>query len=1170
MDRPFSTQLTVSGLILFALGAASCSVEPAASPAAEPSAAPVVPSPKDRASDEPAAPSPFEIVAPTPEGACEDADGDLHGQGCAAGPDCDDANATVTGECTRCIRPEEGCECAAGAPSVPCGDTREGVCGTGVRVCDGGRWSSCLGFSVQPIIAATHAACDGFCDPTCRQIVDCPTDGDAMPANSTGVRFGAEAAAVFCPAGSAAGGITNACEVAPGGPYLRSISPRVWIDACAAAGSTRVLINSDEGVTVVPMPFTFSFYGVPYTSARVSANGYLSFSDAAPQWVNSMLPTSSVPNSVFAFWDDLIQRSTGVCVATVGAAPDRTFVAEWVDSSFFPANDPDTHLTFEVLLDERTSTVDVRYLQMTGEGDRATGGSATVGVQQGAGSSYDLVAYNTPGVTVAGNGFRWTPSATSTRCPRGEYRRVFDGACATPTEPTNVPIWGSLSYSATVPTGSSIHFDVRAADSVAELQTATVYRLPDAPRGATATSVPTSLNLGAWLRAVQPRLERARMVEVRAYLDPGAAFDSPPTLGSMEVQFNCVPSETPTVCRGGASCFVTNNCHQGQVQCDSEGRPRCVDMGQLPAGTNCGTGTFCTAAGTCDACDEGAACTLSNACLIGRVSCASGAPQCVAAANRPAGTVCGVNNNGNYRRDASPFGWFDACNAPGHTIVLAGAADAATTVALPFPFRFYGTARTDVMIAANGYMAFPAAPINWVNGALPETSFGDAILPFWDDLVMREGVCVATYGASPDRLFVAQWSNADLEDRGGTGNIGAQLNFEVVLEEASQSVSVIYGDMHGDARATGSGATVGIQSADNVRRDQVGFNTAGVVASGGSYRWSPPISGICDGAGTCSSCTTSEVCDGLDNNCNALIDDAVPDITCGVGACRRTVVGCLRGAVPVCTPGAPTTEICNTIDDDCDGMVDEGCNGSIACPADVSMNAGNTTALTLGTLGTVSNITWTVISGPSGGASSAIWNPAPPTSRNETFRPIIVGAYRIRVDARNGFNAPIGCEFNVTAQGHGIRFELTWDGTGDLDIHLHNSVNSAWYNSTVNDCHYSRMSTAWGAVLDVDNVTRNGPENIRLDTPTIGETYTVAVHHYANGAGRRATIKVYCGAGTTPVSTFVSAAMTGTQAGNCTNNSFWRVARVTANAMGSCTVTPINTVTTSTNACSNF
>ena len=1056
----------------------------------------------------------------------------------AAGLDCDDAHATVTDECPRGIRPEH----SRSAPSA-----------------------------LPPRLFGAIGECAGSSDPSCRHIVDCPAAGDPIPRDSSGVEFGTLAAAVFCPAGSPAGGITAVCASTPGGPYVRSVSPRSWIDACASAGSQRILVSSDEGVTAVALPFHSSFYGVPYSTVRVSANGYLSFSDAAPQWVNSLLPTSSVPNSIFAFWDDLILRPTGVCVATVGNAPDRTFAVEWLDAGFFPANTVDTHLTFEALLDERSGTIDVRYLQMTGEGNRATGGSATVGVQQGAGSSFDLVAYNTPGVIQPGAAFRWTPSATAIRCSRGEYRRVFDGGCATPSDPTNIPVWGALTYSATVPTGSSIHLAVRVAETAAALATAAVYRLPDAPRGATAASVLTSLDLGAWLRALHPLLERARFVELRADLDPGAAFDSPPTLGSLELQFNCVPSETPTMCHGGASCAVTNLCHQGQIQCDADARPQCVDLGPIAAGTGCGVGLVCSAAGACEVCDEGAACAFPDACVLGRVSCATGSAQCVAGASRPAGTVCGVSNNGNYARGASAFGWFEACTAPSHSVILGRSADGAESVPLPFAFRFYGTARTDVMISANGYLAFPNTPVNWINAALPEVSFGDAVLPFWDDLVMRDGVCLATYGTAPDRLFVVQWSNADLEGRGGTGDAGARLNFEVVLEEASQALSVLYGTMEGDARATGSGATLGIQSADAIRFDQVGFNRPGAVAAGTSLRWSPAVSGICDGSGACSTCTFSEVCDGRDNNCNALIDDGVPDITCGVGVCVRTGPGCLRGAVPTCVPGAPGVETCNGLDDDCDGMIDEGCRSLITCPANLTMNAGDTINVTVTTNnGLAHNLTWSIASGPTGGASSAGWNPSTVDALTEAFRPILVGVYTIEVHATNGLGLRLSCFFNVTAQGHGVRVELTWDGVGDLDLHLHNGNHTRWYDSTPDDCYYARTSTGWGAGLDLDNVTANGPENVRIDTPTVGADYTVGVHDYADGNGRRATVTVYCGPGTTPVSTFVSAPLHGSQVGSCTNNDFWRVARITPDSAGRCTVAPIDTVSGSTNACATF
>ncbi len=331
-------------------------------------------------------------------------------------------------------------------------------------------------------------------------------------------------------------------------------------------------------------------------------------------------------------------------------------------------------------------------------------------------------------------------------------------------------------------------------------------------------------------------------------------------------------------------------------------------------------------------------------------------------------------------------------------------------------------------------------------------------------------------------------------------------------------------------------------------------------------------------------------CDGLDYSCRGM-----PGVGCActlgatrpcytgpagtrsVGVCRDgtntcVAMGTSAGWSATCTgqitPGA--AEVCaNGIDDNCNGAVDEGCGGMIMCPGDQTVLAGQ--AITLSVTGAgLTGYNWTIVSGPTGGAATAVWAPAPPTAPTERFTPYIVGAYVIRVTATDSGGRMVSCMFTVTALPHGLRVQLTWNGSGDLDLHVHNGTTTPWF--AVNDCYYANLSPPWGAVLDFDNVTANGPENTRIDTPAIGMAYTIAVHNYSGGAGRIARIDIFCGStmSVVPTATFSSRALAGATGGNCTSNDFWRVARVVMTSTTACTVTPINTYAASSGACTAF
>ena len=186
--------------------------------------------------------------------------------------------------------------------------------------------------------------------------------------------------------------------------YAVTSTTTAFVDACGGGGTNVALVptgtdpGDDEGLSVSSAaPAGFTFYGFPTATVRLSSNGFLSFGTlTSASFTNANLPAPGAPNAVVApYWDDLTGVTT--CRATTGTK--TTF--QWSGQRFADG----AVVAFQAILDSADDSIELVYDTT----HVPTGGAATIGIENAAGTIASKIGFNTAAVITPGAAKKLTP-----------------------------------------------------------------------------------------------------------------------------------------------------------------------------------------------------------------------------------------------------------------------------------------------------------------------------------------------------------------------------------------------------------------------------------------------------------------------------------------------------------------------------------------------------------------------------------------------------------------------------------------------------------------------------------------------------------------------------------------------------------------------------------------
>ncbi|HEY0029650.1 MAG TPA: hypothetical protein VGC65_02740, partial [Bacteroidia bacterium] len=181
---------------------------------------------------------------------------------------------------------------------------------------------------------------------------------------------------------------------------------------------TFITLTDDSQSAMLPIGFTFCFFGTSYTQFYIGSNGWVAFSPQSTSYTSAAIPSSAagVPmNCVMGPWQDW-HPGTGtgpyINYQTLGVAPNRRLVVSWNNCPMYSCTG--NLGRFQIVLYESTNIIE-NYIASKPNCTGWAGGTSVQGVHNATGTvAYTVPGRNSTAWTATNEGWRYTPNGVAT------------------------------------------------------------------------------------------------------------------------------------------------------------------------------------------------------------------------------------------------------------------------------------------------------------------------------------------------------------------------------------------------------------------------------------------------------------------------------------------------------------------------------------------------------------------------------------------------------------------------------------------------------------------------------------------------------------------------------------------------------------------------------------